>query len=197
MGSTGYPLDSRGLPIPDGSWPPGREAPARLEVVRRFCNTQNMESGADLLRSPQELARYLVAEGFRVGDRPLGSKALSQVLGLRAALRAMVTASAEPEACAAALATFDRAAENVRVRVRLSPYVHLAPVRDGVDAFLTRIVDAVFVAHVDGTWRRLRACAHCGWVVYDQSKNASSIWCSPLACGTRMKARAWRARQRH
>ena len=50
--------------IPDASWPPGREAPRRLERARRFLNTTNRENGADHLGEPIRAARWLAGEGW-------------------------------------------------------------------------------------------------------------------------------------
>ncbi|HVJ42015.1 MAG TPA: ABATE domain-containing protein [Dongiaceae bacterium] len=49
-----------------------------------------------------------------------------------------------------------------------------------------------------GELKRLKRCpgAHCGWLFYDTSKNASRRWCVMEDCGTRDKVRRFRARQR-
>ena len=195
MGRRAYPRDALGLPIPDGSWPPGREAPARLEIVRRFVNTQNMEAGSDVLRDPDELRRYLVTEGH--GDPGEISPALfRRTTAVRAAVRALIESNGDAGRLPHAEAAFDIAVRPFPLRAHLQGGAGVVARGDGVAAFVARIIDATLASHLDGTWRRLRACAHCHWVIYDQSKNASGVWCSPLACGTRMKARAWRARQR-
>jgi predicted RNA-binding Zn ribbon-like protein len=195
MGSGKYPLDALGLAIPDGSWPPGREAPDDLEFVRRFCNSQNLESGADVLRTPAELRAWLTREGFRRVGRP-SAEDLARVLTLRRALRAMVVANHDGVGIAQAARLFDRASSGARGQVRLLPTPHLVNDESGVAQLVIRVADVVMRAHLNGSWPRLKACGHCGWVVYDHSRNVSVAWCSPLACGTRMKARAWRARQK-
>jgi predicted RNA-binding Zn ribbon-like protein len=43
---------------------------------------------------------------------------------------------------------------------------------------------------------RLRQCAHCRWLFLDTSKNHSRRWCSMNACGSVVKMRRFRARQR-
>jgi predicted RNA-binding Zn ribbon-like protein len=50
-------------------------------------------------------------------------------------------------------------------------------------------------ARYRGMWPRLKACAHCGWVVFDGSKNRSARWCSMSACGGRENARSYRRRR--
>lgn len=195
MGSGKYPLDALGLVIPDGSWPPGREAPGDLELVRRFCNSQNVESGADVMRSPSELRAWLTREGFHRVGRP-GAEDLERALTLRRALRAMVAANHDATGVAQATGLFDRAIRGALGQIRLVHAPHVFTDAGGVEQLVVRVADIVMRAHLDGSWPRLKACGHCGWVVYDRSRNVSVAWCSPLACGTRMKARAWRARQK-
>ena len=61
---SGQPVDAEGRMIPDASWPPGRGAPGRLELARRFLNTTNRENGADHLGEPIRAARWLAGEGW-------------------------------------------------------------------------------------------------------------------------------------
>ena len=189
-----YLKDARGLTIPDGSWPSGREAPGALELVRRFCNTTNPETGAELLRTSAELERWLAVEA---GVRSTATDAdLAAVHALRAAIRALAVANQVAGGRELAAAAFDAAVGDRAASVRLLPEPGLEPHGSPVDAFLVRIAALVYAAHLDGTWRRLKACGHCHWVVYDHSRNASSTWCSRLACGSRVKARAWQQRKR-
>jgi energy-coupling factor transporter ATP-binding protein EcfA2 len=78
------------------------------------------------------------------------------------------------------------------------PEPALIPVSTGVDGVLASLVATLHDAMVAGTWTRLKACrnSHCRWAFYDHSRNSSGAWCSELACGSRMKVRAYRARQR-
>jgi predicted RNA-binding Zn ribbon-like protein len=68
----------------------------------------------------------------------------------------------------------------------------------GVDSFLGTISTAIVEATLVGTWDRLKICRRdaCRWAFYDHSKNGCSCWCSMRSCGTREKARAYRARRR-
>jgi predicted RNA-binding Zn ribbon-like protein len=69
--------------------------------------------------------------------------------------------------------------------------------RQGIDAALARILAAAYIAMIDGTWPRLKACLDpdCGWAFYDRSRNRSGHWCDMAACGSRHKVRAYRARR--
>jgi len=49
----------------------------------------------------------------------------------------------------------------------------------------------------DGQLHRLRQCAtpdSCGWLFYDDTKNARRRWCAMATCGTSAKMREYRAR---
>jgi len=104
--------------------------------------------------------------------------------------------------------------ENVdaAVAVRLEKLLSHAPLRPvlsssgatlvvdcgGVDRFLGMISTAIVEATLMGTWARLKVCrsSTCRWAYYDHSKNGSGTWCSMRSCGSREKARAYRARRR-
>ncbi len=182
-------MDAAGLMIPDASWPAGREAPSELERVRRLCNTQNIESGGDILRTTTELAQWLEREGFGSGRRTRDD--FDRVRALRSAIREAITAGS-----ALGSAALDVSLAGITLTIGLRPKPHFVPARRGIDAYLTVLAQAIFTAHHDDTWTRLKACGHCHWVIYDQSYNRSGTWCSTRACGSRVKARAWRARQR-
>ena len=64
------------------------------------------------------------------------------------------------------------------------------------DGALGELLALVADARADGTWDRMKACAHdpCAWAFYDQSKNRSKRWCRMETCGNIEKARAHRAR---
>jgi predicted RNA-binding Zn ribbon-like protein len=68
----------------------------------------------------------------------------------------------------------------------------------GVDSFLGLISTALVEATLMGTWDRFKVCRSetCRWAFYDHSKNGRSCWCSMRVCGSRQKARTYRARQR-
>jgi predicted RNA-binding Zn ribbon-like protein len=187
--ATEHPRDERGRVLPDPSWPDDRAAPGRLELVRRFCNTTNRESGADRLAAPGGLARWVHDEGLP----PAPEADLPRVVAVRERLhgltRAHTTGATEPDlpALAALFAPVRFAAVAGTAGLDLHP--------DGPEPFLGRLALAVVDAQYRGTWPRLKACLHCGWVVYDGSRNRSARWCSMTACGGREHARAYRRRR--
>jgi predicted RNA-binding Zn ribbon-like protein len=74
----------------------------------------------------------------------------------------------------------------------------LSPGAGGVDGFVGRLLAAVTATMADGSFSRLKACRNetCRWLFHDHSRNRSGTWCSMAGCGSRMKSRAYRARQR-
>jgi hypothetical protein len=68
----------------------------------------------------------------------------------------------------------------------------------GVTGAVGRLLAIAFLAELNGTWERLRACANpeCLSVFWDRSKNGSGRWCSMAACGNQAKVRAYRERER-
>jgi predicted RNA-binding Zn ribbon-like protein len=200
---TPHPRDEHGRVIPDGSWPAGREAPGALESVRRFVNTCNLESGADHLADSAHAVAWAQREGYDLGSA-LDERDVAELHSLRDALRTLAlshhdgSARVDPDGACAVL---DRIAGRHAARIRFDPPgadPSLRPDGDGVGLIVVSILSAVRDAHLAGTWRRLKACrnGHCRWVFYDHSKNASGAWCSTLACGSRIKARNYRQRQR-
>lgn len=194
------PTDHRGRFVPDGSWPPGRGAPEPLERVRRFVNTANPESGADHFETPASLAAWMEREGY--GRPRVTERDRTRAVLLRAAVRELAIANHEGGVggshAAEAHRLLDGLAGDLPLVVRFSPGPELAPVAEGVDGALSSLLATVHDAMVAGTWPRLKACrnTHCRWAFYDHSRNSSGAWCSELACGSRMKVRAYRARQR-
>jgi predicted RNA-binding Zn ribbon-like protein len=197
------PTDHRGRYVPDGSWPPGREAPEPLERVRRFLNTANQESGADHFETPATLQAWLEREGYDVGR--LSGEDHGRLLELRVALRELclenhdrAAGGSSTGADADAIAVLHRLGAGAPLVVRLAGEPGLVPLATGADAVIATLMAAVHDAMVAGTWDRLKACRnhHCRWAFYDHSRNASGAWCSVKACGSRMKVRAYRARQR-
>jgi predicted RNA-binding Zn ribbon-like protein len=163
--------------------------------VRRFVNTVNLESGGDLLGTPRELARWLEAEGW--GRTRASGAELAEAHRLRDVLRRLAVAHRDRRDDPGALEELDRLAAGVVVRIGFAPSLRIGGVGRGWPAARADLVAAVALAGRDGTWSRLTACGnpHCRWVVYDHSKNRSVRWCSERACGSRARARAYRARR--
>jgi predicted RNA-binding Zn ribbon-like protein len=189
-------------------------APGDLEIVQRFVNTLDIESGTDELGSPAGLSHWLAGSGLmmpqtpggpvRPGDVPVSPSLLSRAVALREALRGVlgshVLGPGGPDGAQAraAAAGLRKVAGTLRVRIEVGDDGRVAPVPAGAGAAaaLTRIL--LIAAHADaaGTWSRLKACSagDCRWVFYDRSPTRSGCWCSMRICGSRAKSRAYRRR---
>jgi predicted RNA-binding Zn ribbon-like protein len=191
-----HPVDSAGLMLPDASWPPGKEAPGALELLRRFCNSSNPENGAERYRDPDQLDAWLEGEGLDPIRVDRGG--LRRVIRFRGRLRALAVADRDGRVDFAA---FEQLAADVGSgSLRLvagEPGLALTGIGRGASPLLAHLASIIVIAQADGSWSRLKACTndHCQWMFYDHSKNANGAWCSMTACGQRHKAREYRARR--
>lgn len=193
----GHPVDRLGRILPECSWPPERRAPGSLEAVRRFCNTTNLESGADRLADPEDFARWLVEqhyEAFAATDEEL-----LRCRRFRESIRAAAISHRDGASDAAALTALGEFVDEVEYRIDFGAEpldFSVAPERDPVEQFIGSLAVAIVAARATDEWERLKACGHCRWVVFDHSKNRSGRWCSVSACGGRIKVQRHRARRR-
>lgn len=172
-------------------------APGSLVLVQRFINSSEMPDGVDELRTASLAAAWLrkaTGADLTVSERDRG-----RLIATREALRDLLEA---------------HTGENVdpAVTVRLQKLLGHAPLRPilsaegatlavdcrGIDSFLGMISTAIVEATLMGTWERFKVCRcdTCRWAFYDHSKNGRSCWCSMRVCGSRDKARSYRARLR-
>jgi predicted RNA-binding Zn ribbon-like protein len=148
-------------------------APGRLEVVRAFVNTLDVELGTDTLSSPWERT---IREAIRL------------------ALAANHDRRTVPKA---ALRVLDEAADRVGLSVRFATDSSFA-LRSTRRGRVGEVLLAMTAAMSDGTWSRLKVCAddECQWAFYDNSRARTGKWCSMKVCGNRAKQKAWRDRGR-
>jgi len=175
-------------------------APGDLALVERFVNTTDLETGADELGDPEQLAAWLRTAGLAEPGDTFDEAARERVLAVREALRSLLLANHGEAADPGAIAVLDRAARDARVIVAFDAdgNARLTPAGRGVDGVLAGLLGIVARAQAEGTWSRLKACPAdaCGWAFYDRSRNRSRTWCTMSVCGNRAKARSYRARQR-
>jgi predicted RNA-binding Zn ribbon-like protein len=169
--------------------------------VQDFVNTEVQVWAQDDIGTPDELAAWLRARRLLVGGGSVDAESFLRVRSLRTLLRELARRNVDREAGLdpAYRQEFEGVVSGARLRVVLDDRgaLQLEPDADGVDGALARILARVLEAEATGAWRRMKSCpgAHCGWLFYDASRNASSTWCSMSICGNRAKTAAYRRRQ--
>ncbi|MGN6679789.1 MAG: CGNR zinc finger domain-containing protein [Streptosporangiaceae bacterium] len=177
-------------------------APGRLELVRAFVNTLDIEAGTDELGSPAALTAWLAERELTEALRsPATETDLRQAVAMREALRETLlnhvqgqhhasgaASVAELRSVAAGLAT--------RLAVEDDGTVRTAPAGQGAAYGLSGLMLIAADAATLGTWARLKVCSadDCRWAFYDRSPGRSGCWCSMAVCGSRAKSRAFRRR---
>jgi len=173
-------------------------APGRLELVRTFLNTVDLESGQEDLSSPAVLASWLEERGLLPARARLDSGDLSDTIEFRETLRDVLEANAGHGDAPAARRRLDEIAARIPMRVQIGRRPRLEPENgDGIEAALGRLLAIAYESELDGSWQRLKVCRSdtCRWAFYDSSRNRSGAWCTMAICGNRMKGRAFRRRR--
>ena len=180
---------------------PGDRAPAPgpLRLVQRFVNTNDLETGPDLLPDAVALQAWLSEHGLLDPGEPVSADEHTRAIELREAIRELVSAHAGLPHDAHAGEVVNEAGRRAGlVPVLEDPATRFEPTAAGADGALGHIVAAIHAAVAEGTWERLKACERdvCRWAFYDHSKNRSGHWCSMAVCGQREKnRRAYRRRK--
>ncbi len=176
----------------------GEPAPGRLELVRSFVNTRELDPDREALVDSAALAAWLEARGIPV-SRELDDAAIERAIVLREGVRALLLANGGRSLDELAVAKLRRIAEAAPVRLEIGPRgeVDMACAAQGVDALIADVLGAIATAQETGEWERLKACTsdECLWAFYDRSRNRSRHWCSMEVCGNRAKTRAYRAKR--
>ncbi len=170
-------------------------APGRLELVRQFVNTRDIDDGLDEIATPAALVAWLAGHGL--GTEAATAADVARFAEVREGLRALLLSNNGEPRDREAVARLDAVAASVPVHMRFADDdCALEPDGKGLDGALATILGVVHGATRDGTFQRLKACREhtCEWAFYDHSRNRSATWCSMEVCGNRAKARAYRAR---
>ncbi|GLW62744.1 hypothetical protein Arub01_09880 [Actinomadura rubrobrunea] len=170
-------------------------------LLRDFVNTLDVERGVDHIAAPDDLARWLEAQGLPPGGGRLHAteQDVATAAVLREGLRAAMLAHHSPAARPQSPPELEEALARLPLRISLAEgRPVLVPLGSGVAAGLAGVAAAVAASAADGTWPRLKVCQDdtCLWAFLDTSKNRSRAWCSMRVCGNRTKTRAYRARRR-
>jgi predicted RNA-binding Zn ribbon-like protein len=171
----------------------------RIDLIRDYVNTFDLETGIDRISSPDELATWFSEQGLVDDLVEPDDDEHAQALAVREAIRGLLLANngvvADDDA---ASKTLEAAGREARLTVRFeNGRPVLAPEGDGARAAIGRIVATVAELATTEEWKRLKSCRdeHCRVAFYDKSRNRSRAWCSMEVCGNREKARSFR--QRH
>lgn len=180
-----------------------QQAPGRLEVLREFVNTYDVENDADELGSLADAMAWFEQAGLTTDSQeatrsPEHDIDLEDIRTVREAFRDLLHAVSHDEDDPDARAVLNRLAYRAGVHVRFDgpKDVGLVPQASGGLGALGRLLAIAFDAMQDGTWERLKVCDNsgCAWAFYDHSRNRSGRWCSMAVCGNRMKVKAFRER---
>lgn len=177
------------------------QAPGRLDLVREFINTLDVEHDTDTLSTPEGLRAWLAERDLARRRDVAGPEHAQRARDLREALRELILTNNEggsPDPHA--VASLNRISEGLRLMARFDSRGRAAiePASTGVDAGLGRLLTIVHDAMTTGDWTRLKACRSetCRWAFFDASKNRSRHWCSMDYCGAHAKARSYRQRKK-
>jgi predicted RNA-binding Zn ribbon-like protein len=186
--------------MPPGASAPEKTAPAPLELVQRFVNSVDLESGEDELAGPDELRAWLAERQLIEPDDAVGPADLRRALEVREGLRALLMANNGMPVDQERVDRLNEIAARAGVRVSFASGAppELTAAVKGVDGAIARLLAIVATAVAQGHWSRLKACPRdvCHWAFFDHSKNRSGRWCRMEECGNIEKARAFRERQR-
>ena len=174
-----------------------RPAPGTLALVEDFINSWEMPDGDDELATPDQAAGWLRSQGGEA--ETMSDRDLRRLTATREGLRDLLEAHTGENVDPGVAVRLQKLLGGAALRPMLSAHgVSLVAGAKGVDGFLGRLSAAIIEATLTGTWERLKVCRRdeCRWAYYDHSKNGRGAWCSMRTCGTREKARAYRARQR-
>jgi predicted RNA-binding Zn ribbon-like protein len=172
-------------------------APGPLALVEEFINSRELPDGDDELATPDQAASWLRSRGTEA--EMLSDRDLRRLTATREALRDLLEAHTGENVDPDVSVRLQKLLGGAAMRPVLSPQgLSLVADTKGAEGFLGRLAAAIIEATLTGTWERLKVCRsdRCRWAYYDHSKNGRGAWCSMRTCGTREKARAYRARQR-
>ncbi len=182
---------------------PGGREPAPSEALHRlqaFVNTNDIEGDEDELGTPGLLRDWLIAGGALPASGRVTAGEHARTIAVREGLRALGRANNDEPLDHGLVRAMNEAAGRLPLVAGVSDPSswRLEPTDSGVDGFLEGILATLLAAMANGSWSRVKACRNdtCRWLFFDKSRNRSGTWCTMAICGSRMKARAYRARRR-
>lgn len=175
-------------------------APGDLELVRSFLSLHDHEGDRpeSLPPAASTIEAWLRHRRLVAADEQVARPELDRAMAVQRALRTRVLVNTGADRDPAADDELDRAAAAAGLRPRFRSEDRLQPEATGVDGAVGRLLAIAFLAELDGSFRRLRACQDpaCTSILFDRSRNRSARWCSMAVCGNRNKVRRFRERER-
>src|SRR4051794_7940042 len=184
-----------------GFQPAGRApAPAPLDLLQDFVNTEIPEWSQDDLATPGALSGWLVERGLLdPRDAPASADAFIRARSLRSCLRSLALANTTgtPPGPDAKAGVAELGPLRFALAIGDDGVPKVAPAGEGDDRALAMLAAIAVASAQAGTWSRFKACRKdsCGWIFYDRSRNRSSNWCSMTICGNRSKTAGYRRRK--
>ncbi|WP_327365766.1 CGNR zinc finger domain-containing protein [Streptomyces sp. NBC_01217] len=156
------------------------------------------EAPREMLARPESLGDWFVESGMLDETPGVDEADLATALDLREAIYAVVASRLAGEPLpAAALAEVNRQAAGLPVRVQLGAdgrRRRTGSVAQGLAVLARETVE--ILGGVEGALLRECSRPECTQVYFDRSRGPRREWCSMKTCGNRVKAAAYRARQR-
>ena len=165
------------------------------DLLLQFLWTQDAEDAID---TPEKLKTWLVGLGLLGERETVSDDDVRLTRHFRAATRSLcaVNNGAPPdERTNRVIAQLNESAP-LKVTVRAGGQLDVEPAGNGVARALSTILAVGYKATVAGEFPRFKACKGCGWAFFDESKNSSRRWCDMGTCGSKIKVRAFRERQK-
>jgi predicted RNA-binding Zn ribbon-like protein len=173
-------------------------APGRLELVREFINTAELDHDRDRLSDPAGLKSWLIEKQLISPQVAIDATDLERTIEFRESLRDLLTGHTAGEVGPAAIKRFDAVVAGIPMRLRVDDtgWVRVDAAGKGFDGALGELLAVTHAAMDDESWQRMKACADvtCRWAFFDRSKNRSGHWCDMSTCGNRNKVSAYRKR---
>lgn len=174
-------------------------APGRLELVREFINTAELDHDLDRFSDTAGLKSWLVEKRLISPQVTIDSADLERAVEFRESLRDLLSGHTVGEVGSAATQRFDAVIAGIPMRLRVDDigWVRVNAAGTGFDGALGELLAVTHRSMDDESWQRMKACGDstCRWAFFDHSKNRSGRWCDMSTCGNRNKVSAYRQRQ--
>ena len=168
-----------------------QKAPGRLDLIRRFANTRDAETGRDAFAELDQAQAWLRAE--ELPSIAAGAAGLGQLVSFRNAVRSVLEVHDGHGDANAAWRALGLSLHGITLTVQVARVeeLRLEPAAEASCTPVATLISLIYDAIREGTWSRLKICraSDCAVAFYDYSKNGSGTWCDMAVCGNREKAR--------